>query len=37
MGHIVNNAFDGDCGLGLGSEVSQIGAIFYPNKEKEHH
>lgn len=26
------NAFDGDCGLGLGSEVSQIGAIFYPNK-----
>ena len=26
------NCFDGDKGLGLGSEVSQICAIFYPNK-----
>lgn len=25
------NAFDGDCGLGLGSETSQIGAISYPS------
>lgn len=26
------DCFDGDVGLGLGSEVSQISAIFYPNK-----
>lgn len=26
------NAFDGDYGLGLGSETSQIGAICYPNE-----
>ncbi len=26
------DCFDGDVGLGLGSEVSQICAIFYPNK-----
>lgn len=26
------NAFDGDYGLGLGSETSQIGAIYYPDK-----
>ena len=25
------NAFDGEYGLGLGSETSQIGAIYYPN------
>lgn len=26
------DCFDGEVGLGLGSEVSQIAAIFYPNK-----
>lgn len=26
------DAFDGDYGLGLGSEISQIGAISFPNK-----
>lgn len=26
------NAFDGDFGLGLGSETSQVGAICFPNK-----
>lgn len=36
------NAFDGEYGLGLGSEISQIAAIYYPNavdkliKEKYH-
>lgn len=25
------NAFDGDTGLGLGSETSQIGAVYYPD------
>lgn len=24
------NAFDGDVGIGLGSEISQVGAVFYP-------
>ena len=26
------NDFEGDCGLGLGSQISQISALFYPNK-----
>lgn len=29
-------AFDGDVGLGLGSEISQISAVFFPN-EIDHH
>lgn len=30
------NCFDGDVGLGLGSEISQISAVFYPNSVDHH-